>query len=211
MVTILIRTLIIYLTVSIVLRCMGKRQVGELELSDLVATLILSEAAAMPIADHNMPLLNALIPILVILSLEIILTYLKTKIAPLKKVLEGRPSILICRGRLDQGELEKMRISVEELISECRLKGFASLADIEYAILEQDGQLSVFDKKDKNGIAHPVITDGQIHDRHLKLVKKDRAWLTKECKKRGCAVEDVFLMTVDDTGSITFLRKEKKS
>lgn len=210
MVTILIRTLVIYLTISIVLRCMGKRQVGELELSDLVATLVLSEAAAMPIADHNMPLLNALIPILVILSLEIILTYLKTKISPLKKALEGRPSILICRGHLDQGELEKMRISIEELISECRLKGFPALSDVAYAILEQDGQLSVFGKKEENGIAHPVITDGQIHKRHLHLVGKDENWLKEECRKRGCTVRDVFLMTVDDGGKVAFLRKEDK-
>ena len=210
MVTILIRTLVIYLTISVVLRCMGKRQVGELELSDLVATLVLSEAAAMPIADHNMPLLSALIPILVILSLEIILTYLKTKISPLKKALEGRPSILICRGHLDQGELEKMRISIEELISECRLKGFPALSEIEYAILEQDGQLSVFGKEEQNGIAHPVITDGQIHERHLRLVGKDQNWLEKECRKRSCAIKDVFLMTVDDCGKIGFLRKEIK-
>ena len=118
MTVILFRTVFIYLVLSIVLRCMGKRQVGELELSDLVVTLLLSEVAAMPISDHNMPLINGLFPVLLILALEILSTYLKNKLPVLKKMMEGKPSILICRGMLDQKELEKMRLSVEELLGE---------------------------------------------------------------------------------------------
>lgn len=224
MITIFLRTLIIYIIISAVLRCMGKRQVGELELSDLVATLLLSEVAALPIADHNMPLLAALLPILAVLALEIIITYLKTKWNPLKKLLEGKPSILIRRGKLDQGELEKMRISIEELVSECRLQGYSDLSDIDYAILEQEGQLSILPRADKQplcaedihikpndrGLAHPIVMDGEIHDAHLAMVGRDRAWLAKECARRGCNIKDVFLMTVDDAGGISFTQKEKK-
>ncbi len=224
MITILLRTLIIYIIISVVLRCMGKRQVGELELSDLVATLLLSELAALPIADHNMPLFNALLPILAVLALEIIITYLKTKWNPLKKLLEGKPSILINRGKIDQQELEKMRISIEELLSECRLQGYGDLSDINYAILEQEGQLSIIPCASKQalcpedirittkdrGLAHPVIMDGEIHDAHLSMIGRDRIWLKKECGKRGCETKDVFLMTVDDAGDISFTRKEKK-
>lgn len=225
MATILFRTLIVYLVISLVLRLMGKRQVGELELSDLVATLLLSEVAALPIADHNMPLLNALLPVLLILSLEIMLTFLKNKAHWLKKALEIRPTILICRGELDQKELTKMRMSIEELLSECRLQGYSDLADINYALLEQDGQLSIIPKDEerpltpgdmaagvqKKGMAHPVILDGRLNDNHLKLAGRNRAWVRKECRARGCSTQDVLLMTVDDAENITFIRKEKKS
>ena len=143
MVNLLVRTLIIYLVVSIVLRCMGKRQVGELELSDLVATLLLSEVAALPIADHDMPISHAIFPTLLILSIEIILTFLKTKSRLLKKLVDGKPSMLIYRGVPNPEELEKMRISIEELLSECRLQGYSDINDIAYGILEQDGKLSI--------------------------------------------------------------------
>ncbi|MBQ8174842.1 MAG: DUF421 domain-containing protein [Clostridia bacterium] len=225
MITILFRTVIIYILISILLRCMGKRQVGELELSDLVATLLISEVASLPIADSNVPLLNALIPLLLVLSFEIILTYLKTKFSPLKKLLEGKPSILIARGRLDQTELERMRISIEEFIGECRLQGYADLSDIDYAILEQDGQLSILPRaerqplcaedvritvKDK-GLSHPVILDGRVQDNHLSMLGLDRRWLEKECAKRGRQIKEVFLMTVDDGGGISMIGKEKKA
>ena len=224
MITIVFRTAIVYILISVLLRCMGKRQVGELELSDLVATLLLSEVASLPIADTNVPLLYAIVPLLLVLSFEIILTYLKTKSSSLKKILEGKPSFLICRGKLDQGELERMRISIEEFIGECRLQGYTDLSDIDYAILEQDGQLSIFPRakrqplcpedigvktKDK-GLSHPVILDGRVQDNHLSMLGLDRRWLEKECTRRGREIKDVFLMTVDDSGGILFYGKDKK-
>lgn len=224
MTDILFRTIIIYLVLSIVLRCMGKRQVGELELSDLVVSLLLSEVAALPIADHNMPLFNGLFPVLLILTLEIISTFLKNKFPLLKKLMEGKPSILICRGQLNQAELGNMRISIEEFIGECRLQGYSDLRDIQYAILEQDGQLSIIPKAEKqplcpkdlnigvkdHGLAHPVILDGRINDNHLRLLGYDRAWLEKECKKRGLTRKKVFFMSVDDAGEILLIPKGKK-
>jgi uncharacterized membrane protein YcaP (DUF421 family) len=224
MTVILFRTVFIYLILSVVLRCMGKRQVGELELSDLVVTLLLSEVAALPISDHNMPLINGLFPVLLILALEIISTYLKNKIPLLKKMMEGKPSILINRGKLNQRELESMRLSVEELLGECRLQGYSDLRDIYYAILEQDGQLSIIPRSSKQplcaddiqitvperGMAHPIILDGRINKNHLAMIGKDEAWLEKACKQRGLAWTDVFLMTVNDTGEIVLIPREKK-
>lgn len=224
MTSILFRTVLIYLILSIVLRCMGKRQLGELELSDLVVTLLLSEVAALPIADHNMPLSNGLFPVLLILSLEIICTFLKNKIPLLKKMMEGKPSILICRGQLDQKELAKMRLSIEELLGECRLQGYSDLRDIYYAILEQDGQLSIIPRAAKqplcaedvdikipeHGLAHPIILDGRINDNHLRMIGKDRAWLEKECRRRGTPRKDVFFMTIDDEGEIMLIPREKE-
>ena len=224
MTVILFRTILIYLILSIVLRCMGKRQVGELELSDLVVTLLLSEVAALPIADHNMPLANGLFPVLLILSLEIISTFLKNKIPLLKKLMEGKPSMLICRGRLDQNELGRMRLSIEEFLGECRLQGYSDLSDIYYAILEQDGKLSIIPRADKQplcadnmkikvserGLAHPIILDGRINTNHLRMIGKSEGWLKKEIASRGLRQQDVFLMTADDAGKITIYPKEKK-
>ena len=224
MITIVFRTVIIYAMISFLLRCMGKRQVGELELSDLVATLLLSEIASLPIADSTVPLLNALIPLLLILSFEIILTYLKTKFSPLKKLLEGKPSFLIVRGRLDQGELERLRISIEEFLGECRLQGYADLSEIDYAILEQDGKLSILPREErkppsaqdlkvavmKKGFSHPVILDGEVEEDQLAMLGLDRRWLEKECARRGQSTEEIFLMTVDDGGGILVIGKEKK-
>ena len=223
--TVVIRTLIVYTVISTVLRLMGKRQVGELELSDLVATLLLSELATLPIADHNVPLLNSLVPVLIILTLEILLTYCKTKFPPLKRLLESRPSVLIRKGVLDQAELGKMRISLEELLSECRLQGYAHLEDVYYAILEQDGKLSVIPraskspicaddlqlKSEERGLAYAVVVDGTVNDAHLSSLGLDRNWLVRECKRRGTVPEDVFLMTVNEANGITFIRKDKNS
>lgn len=224
MVNLLVRTLIIYLVVSIVLRCMGKRQVGELELSDLVATLLLSEVAALPIADHDMPISHAIFPTLLILSIEIILTFLKTKSRLLKKLVDGKPSMLIYRGVPNPEELEKMRISIEELLSECRLQGYSDINDIAYGILEQDGKLSIIPKTSKQplcaediglslpekGMAHPVITDGAIQKNHLAMLGLSEKWLKDTCRAHGCAISEVFLMTVSDNGAMQIYPKEKK-
>ncbi len=222
MTTIFLRTLIIYASVTLVLRCMGKRQVGELEMSDLVATLLLSEVATLPIADSNLPLAHSLCAVLTILLLEIILTFLKNKCHFLKRILEDAPTFLIRDGRPLESELTRTRMSIEELIGECRAQGYSDISDIAYAILEQDGQLSILPRAQKaplcpddlsltvveRGLCHPVITDGCIHDRHLKMLGIDRAFIEKECKRRGASVREVFLMTVNDKKEINMIRKK---
>ena len=151
-------------------------------------------------------------------------TYLKNKIPVLKKMMEGRPSMLICRGKLDQRELERMRLSIDELLGECRLQGYSDLGDIYYAILEQDGQLSIVPRATKQpltaddlkielperGMAHPLILDGHINDNHLRIIGKDRAWLKKECDRRGTSPDKVFFMTANDQGEIQMIAREKK-
>ncbi len=219
----LFRTLIVYGVIATVMRCMGKRQVGELDFSDLVATLLLSEVAALPLADAEMPLLRALLPALLILCLEIILTYLKNKISFLKRAMEGKPSILIRSGRPDRGELERSRISLEELLSECRIKGYPDISDIMYAILEQNGQISILPRAEKapvcpadiglrakeRGLAHPLILDGEVQQDELANAGLDRAWLDKICRERGLTAERVFYMTRNDAGEIYLLSKKE--
>jgi len=216
------RTIIIYTLLSVVLRMLGKRQVGELEVSELVSTLILSELAALPIDDPDIPLLYALIPISLILSLEITVTFLKNKLPIFKRIFETRPSFLIERGNIRQDELQKLRISLDELLGELRLQGYGDPADIYYAILEQNGQLSVIPRAEKSaplredlslkvteeGMAHPLIIDGVIYEDSLKRVKRSKAWLVHACRKKGYELKEIFLCTMNDAGDMRIYKRK---
>ncbi len=216
MATSFIRTFIIYIFLTLTLRLMGKRQIGELEISELVSTLLLSELASAAIGDPSIPLTYAIISTLLIVALEFLISDVKNRAPLLKRIFDGTPSVLVSGGRIDQRELRRMRISVEELLSAFRLKGVGSPDDVYYAVLEQNGQLSVILKGSKSppaaddlslpvkerGMAHALIVDGQINPTALSICNKNEGWLTKECKKRGKSIEEVFLFTLDDAGEI---------
>lgn len=225
LVTIFARTVIIYILLLAVIRLMGKRQIGELEVSELVTTLLLSELASQPISDSNIPLLNAVVPILVLLTAEVILSYVLTKSKAAKKLLNGTPSILINKGVLDQKELNKSRISVEELMGELRLKDISDISAVNYAILEQSGKISVIPKSgEKNasvadlklqvpekGIAHALVVDGEISDFNLGQIGQSREYIDKLMKKNSISdIRDIFLLTVDDMETVNIIRKVKK-
>ena len=148
MASMVIRTLIIYVLLNITLRIMGKRQIGELDVEELVSTLLISEIAALPIDDTDIPLFNAIIPVVLILSLEIILSTLKNKSEKLKRRIEGEPSYIIYKGKLMQKNLADNRISINELLSELRVQGAADISDVYYAVLEQNGTMSVIKRDD---------------------------------------------------------------
>ena len=146
MVTILIRTLIVYFSLIATMRFMGKRQLGELEISDLVTTLLLSDIATLPITNTDIPLSHALIPILTLTSLEVVLSGLLLKIPVFKKILSVRPAILIRHGKPDCAAMASVRVSAEELLSQLRQKDIADPSEVEYAILEPNGQISIVKK-----------------------------------------------------------------
>lgn len=224
MITVFLRTLIIYVILLTSMRLMGKRQIGELQLSELVTTFMLSELAVIPISDKHVPVAYAVLPILLLLSLEVILSFLLTKSAILKRLFLGKPSIVVRDGKLDQAELGRQRITVYELLSELRLQNVASPADVAYAILEENGKLSVFPKAAKapvtpeqlgqnpadDGIAHPLIVDGKISSANLRLTGKSERWVAALLSKEGVRRKDVFLLTVDDGGGTVLVRKERK-
>ncbi len=188
---------------------MGKRQIGELEISELVSTLVLSEVAALPIADPDIPLMNAVIPVISIVCLEIIISSLKNRHEKLKKYVEGEPTYLIYKGRLIQSALLKNRISINELLSEMRAQGFYDVKRIEYAILEQNGKLSVFEREGQRSFAHTLIVDGVIDEGALSFLGYNKKRIYDELSERKIPREDVFLMTVDDENSIYIIRKEE--
>ena len=224
MITIAIRTLIIYFSLLVVLKLMGKRQVGELELSEFVSTLILSEIVSLPIENTDIPLSAAIIPLLIIISLEISLSFACTKSELMKKLLGGKPSILISKGKIDEGELENARISVEELMSELRLKGVFDPDDVYYAMLEPNGQISVLTNaldtpltpRDVNlevneaGIARAVIVDGHIKTDSLGAAELTEDEIQKYLKRNHAKIEDVFMMTVDDAMKISVIYKKER-
>ncbi len=216
MLTILIRTLIIYLSLLITMRFMGKRQLGELEISDLVTTLLLSEVASLPITNTDIPLSHALLPILTLSALEVVLSGLILKLPFLKRLLSIRPAILIRKGKPERTTLREMRISSEELLSQLRLKDITDPAEVAYAILEPNGQISVVKRAtekqptarelgitpSEGGMMHLIICDGSVNHRNLHLAGKDDDWLTAVLRAHRMKAEDIFLLLTDDAGKV---------
>ena len=208
MASILIRTVIIYCLLMITLRLMGRREIGQLDASDLVSTLLISELAAIPIDDPDIPLLNAILPILFILCLEVILSTIKAKSAGIGRAIDGSARYIIYKGRLSQKALRENRISVRELLSALRSQGAFDLSKVSYALLEQNGTISVL-KGEKDAMAHPIVMDGKVLEKSLQRLGKSRAWLDAELKGRGKDAEDIFLMTLNDDGKIQLIEKEE--
>lgn len=224
MATVFFRTIIMYVLVIAAIRLMGKRQVGELEVSELVITFMLSELAVLPISDKKIPILQTLIPIITLLSAEVILSFATSKSALCKKIFLGRPSVIIKKGVLNQKELSRLRMSTSELLSELRLKGASSISEVEYAIIEDNGQLSVIKKEnyspvtpdfegknaEEKGISHGVIIEGKIYRENLNMSGKSENWLRAQLSKRKVQIKDIYLMTVDDNGNVFIITKTKE-
>jgi uncharacterized membrane protein YcaP (DUF421 family) len=186
---------------------MGKRQLGELDVEELVSTLLISEIASIPIDDPDIPLLNAIIPILLILAIEIIMSTLKNKSEKLKYAFEGKPVYIIYKGRLLQKALRDNRISINEFLSEMRVQGIGDIEEVNYAILEQNGSLSLL-KKDDAEIAHTIVIDGTVIEEAMKPLGYNNEWLDKQLKERRVRINEVFLMTVTDLGEINIIMKD---
>ena len=210
MATIVIRTLIIYILLTFSLRIMGKRQIGELDVGELVSTLLISEIAALPIDDTDIPLFNAIIPTLIIISLEIIVSTIKNKSEKLKRTIEGEPIYVIYKGKILQDALSNNRISVNELLSELRSQGVGDVGEIYYAIIEQNGSISLI-KKDDSPLAHSIIIDGVVITKNLERLGHDSEWLYGELSERSLEKTDIYLMTLTDGGEMNIIIKEGKN
>ena len=223
MITLIFRTLLVYIFLIIIMRMMGKRQIGELEVTDLVATLLLSEIASLPITDPNIPVLHAIIPMIVLLSLEVFSSYILIRVPKLKNFLSASPTFLIKEGVLDQAALMASRLSIEELMSEIRQQGFCNLAYIWYAILEKDGQITILPRaryapptqeqlnisSQEEDLMHVVYNGNTFNDKGLVLIGKDRLWLKKQMERRGISLADQFCVTANSHGEIYWIVKKK--
>lgn len=209
MFSVLIKTLIMYVILTLLLKILGKRQIGELEASDLVCTLLISEIAAIPIADKNIPLAGAILPILFIGSIEVLISAIKNRSEKLKSAIEGVPTYIIYKGRLIQDSLVENRLSINEILSEMRQQGISDIADVYYAILEPGGKLSLLESYEGKRLAHPIIIDGKMNRDALRehCIKEDVVY--RELETRGLVKDQVFLMTVNEIGEFKVIVKEK--
>ena len=202
------RTIIIYILLTVVMKIMGKRRIGELEADELVSTLLVSEIAAMPISDSDIPLLNALIPIIFVCAVEVAISAIKNKSQRVKRAVEGEPVYIIYRGRLLADELLRNRLSVNEILAEMRSQGIADISMVYYAILEVNGKLSLIKREDADDMGHVIIIDGKVNDVELRRMGRDKRWL--EHALNGVDVESVLLLTACDSGNINIIKKEGK-
>ena len=223
MTVIFFRTVIIYLILLLVLRLMGKRQIGELQPSELVTTLLLSQIASQPILAQNVPIAYGLIPVFIVVCLEVILSFIMTRVPFLKRLFIGKPSILIDKGKMDTKELMRVRVTVEELMSELRSHGVGDPGDVYYAVMEENGSISVLMKAksdtvrrkdveisaEEGGISRLIISDGVVNEENLKKLGKDANWLKKQLQQSKLKVEDVFMMKCSDTSKTYTVKKQK--
>lgn len=227
MMTAFARTVILYFLIMLGLRLMGKRQIGELEPSELVLTMMISDLATVPMQDFGIPLLAGVIPILTLLALSMLLSQLSLYNLRLRELICGRPAVLIRHGQLQQEVMRKNRYTLDELLEELRGQGFSSIGDVKYAVLENSGQLSVLpwtrqqpptaaqlglDLEDDVTLPVILVNDGRVIQKNLQACGKDDDWLQKALKREHLASpREVFLLTLDEQGQVFCVKKEATS
>ena len=223
MAIIFIRTLIIYFALVLIMRLLGKRQLGEMELSEFVVAALIADLASHPLQDIGIPMINGLVPIVTLFCCEVLISGVAMKNIRLRALLFGKPSMLLEKGKIRQREMKKNRFTTDELMEELRNQGYLDISAVEYAVLETDGRLSVIpypsespvtpsqlkiEAEDK-GYPVVVISDGHVIESNLRLVGRDMNWLNKRLAALGVKnTETVFLMTVNSAGQVYFAPKE---
>lgn len=210
MISMFVRTIIIYIILSLMLKLMGKRQIGELEVNELVSALLISEIGSLPISDTNIPLIPSIIPILFIASVEVIISIAKNKFNALKKVVEGEPSYIIYKGSIRQRALKENRISINEVLTEMRTQSIADLGDVRYAILEQNGKISFLKESDSPKISKTLVIDTKPDEANIKELGLSIDTVEKMLAKNKTKISDVFLMTIDEDGNTKIIKKDKE-
>lgn len=223
MLTVFFRGVVLYLILIAGIRLLGKRQLGQLEPSEVAVTMLLADLASIPMEDKSIPIYSGLIPIAAVLVMEMVLAFLSMRSIKVRKFLCGKPVILIENGRFLQDNMRKNRVTLDELISQLREKEVLDPSTVQYAILETGGNLSVFPypqerpaaAKDANittqsqALPITVISDGRLLEDNLKKAGKDQKWLQKVLTQNKAAQKDTFLLTVDSNNTTVFYKKDK--
>ena len=218
-----VRTILLYLVLIAVVRLMGKRQIGQMEPSEFVVTMLVANLASIPMQDGGIPLFSGVVPIVTVLGLELVLSALSMKSTKIRKLLCGKPVILVENGNILQQNLKKTRITLDELTGHLREKDVLDLQAVQYAILETNGNLSVFPyPKEKPASAKEagvqvkkqylpvtIISDGEMMTQNLAKAGKNTAWVRRVLQERQASVEQTWLLTVDGSDRIVFYRKEE--
>lgn len=221
----LVRTLILYILVVLALRLMGKRQIGQLQPSELVIAMMLSELASIPVENVSTPLLTGVIPIVTLIFAEMTFSYMTLKNRKLRKFLSGSPTVLIAKGQILEKEMERLRFNIDDLMEELRSSGYPNILEVEYAIIESNGNLSVIPKSNKRpltpedmginpqyeGIPYLLISDGTINSDAMQNAGVGIEWLLSHLNEFDIHnIEDVFIATVDSSGNFFVQKKEEK-
>lgn len=226
MLTTLIRTLIMYIVIVLTLRAMGKKQLSDFEPSELVVTIMMSEIAALPVQDNSQPLLSSVFVILLLLVFEVVLSFAAYKCPRIRKAVYGFPSVFFEKGKIHIEEMEKQRFSVTDLMESVRNNGFASLCEVDYVIMETNGNLSVIPNSASRSItpadmgltpsealiSYVIIDAGSIYEGNLKRLGFDGEWLKKQLEKENIrSVKDVFCFSADKSGNTFIMKNEIKN
>lgn len=222
MLLIIIRTLILYAAVVVVMRVMGKREIGQLQPFELVVALMVAELAAIPMQNTGIPLLSGIIPIIILMALQVVLSYVSMKSEKARGIICGKPSVLVANGKLIESELTYLRYNINDLLEQLRSKNYPNLADVEFAILETNGQLSVIPKSQKRalqpedieltpsyeGLPTTLIIDGHVNEDNLRKMNLTKEWLQEELKRFGVNdFKKVFFASLDTAGKLFYQLK----
>ncbi len=212
MLTIFIRTLIIYVTLIIVMRLMGKRQIGEMQPFEFVVTLIVADLACIPMADVSIPLLYGIVAILCLFLLHQVLTLVEQTSKVSRIILSGKPSIVIDKNGVNFKELQKNNLGLSDLIESLRAQGYFSFEQLDYAIFESNGKLSCLEKKESvnvNSLPLVIVNNGKIDKHNLNIISEESC-LTSFLKKQNSSIKNTLVLTVDGTGKAYFQQKNQK-
>ena len=219
-----VRAIIIYIVVLIVMRVMGKREVGQLQTFEFVIAIMIADVATIPMSEVGIPIINGIVPIFGLLVMHIFISYINMKSIKMRGLICGKPSILINKGRIDENAMIRERYTINELQEKLRALNIDSIKDVEYAILETNGQLSVIEKTEKRGakpedfgiipeyegMTYDLVIDGVVMNENLKIINKDYMWLVSEMKKYNIKPEDALLITINEKNDIFYQVKELK-
>ena len=217
-----VRTIILYILVLIVMRFMGKREIGQLQPFELAISIMIADLATLPMAEPGIPITNGVIPIVGLLVMHLIISLINLKSIKMREIVCGKPSILIYRGRIQEENMKKERFTINELEERLRGNNVFDIGDVEYAILETSGQISVIQKPNKRttipedfgieppyeGIAYDLVVDGKIMKQNLEKLGKDYNWLLKQVNAFGIKPEDALIATIDGKGNFFCQEKE---
>lgn len=218
----LIRTIILYILIIFAIKLMGKRQISDLQTSELVITILISNIAAIPMQNTEQPLLTGVIPIGVLVCCEVLVSFLMLKSTRIRQLICGKPIIVISDGKIQQDALKYLRLSTEDLLEQLRQLDVFSLDDVCFAIMETNGQMSVLKKSEKQppscsvlGITVPkaelntvVISDGSICDSSLSMCGLNRDWLMEVINTQNISIKDIFIMTANKSKQFNIIKKE---
>ena len=217
------RAILLYIIVLIVMRLMGKREIGQLQPFEFAISIMIADLASIPMTDTGVPISNGIIPILGLLVMHLVISVVNLKSIKAREIICGKPRILIYRGKIDEKALKKERFTINELEERLRGNNVVNLCDVEYAILETSGNITVIQKPEKRntipedfnivpdyeGISYDLVVDGKIMDENLKKLGKNYQWLKKQVEKFNIRPEEALVVTIDAKGQIFCQEKEK--